>query len=60
MRGYDKTMEQLEVDYRNRKITDIGMLRALRRAGWSHKQLAVEFRCTEERIAEVMKENRIA
>lgn len=60
MRGYDKTMEQLEVDYRNRKITDIGMLRALRRAGWSYKQLAVEFRCTEERIAEVMKENRIA
>lgn len=60
MRGYDRTVEQLEVDYRNRKIEDIGMLRALRRAGWSHKRLAVEFRCTEERIAEVMEENRIA
>ena len=56
----DKTVAEVEEAYRTRKIEDIGMLKALRKAGWSHKQLAVEFHCTEERIAEVMKENRIA
>lgn len=60
MRGYDKTLSQIEHDYQTREIEDLGMLKALWRAGWSLKMIAVEFRCTEERIAEVMKENRIA
>lgn len=60
MSKYDKTMAQVEVDYQTRKIDDIGMLKALWRAGWSLKMIADEFRCTEGRVVEVMKENRIA
>lgn len=60
MSKYDKTVEQVEEAYRTRKIEDLGMLKALWRAGWSLKMIADEFRCTEGRVVEVMKENRIA
>lgn len=60
MSKYDKTMAQVEVDYQTRKIDDIGMLKALWRAGWSLKMIADEFRCTEGRVVEVMKESGIA
>lgn len=48
MSKYDKTVEQVEEAYRTRKIEDLGMLKALWRAGWSLKMIADEFRCTEE------------
>ena len=60
MSKYDKTMAQVEVDYQTRKIDDIGMLKALWRAGWTLKMIADEFRCTEGRVVEVMKESGIA
>ena len=60
MSKYDKTVEQVEEAYRTRKIEDLGMLKALWRAGWSLKMIADEFRCTEGRVVEVMKESGIA
>lgn len=50
----DKVMAKLEEDYRKRKITDIGMLRALRAAGWGIRKLAEEFHCTEEVVEKTM------
>lgn len=61
MRGYNlRTMEEVEELYRTRVIEDIGMVKALRKAGWSIKKLAEEFRCTEDRMAEIMREKGIA
>lgn len=42
-----KTVDDVEREYANRKITDLEGLRALRAAGWSAKKLAEEFRCSE-------------
>lgn len=53
------TSEEVEEQYRTRAIEDISMVNALRKAGWSIRKLAEEFRCTEDRMAEVMREEGI-
>lgn len=61
MRGYnERTMAEVEELYSTRVITDYGKLRALRKAGWSVKRIADEFKCTEGRMAQVMRERGIA
>jgi len=42
----NKTVEDVEREYQNRKITDVGKLRSLRNAGWSLAKIADEFRCS--------------
>lgn len=59
MKRYNLTMEETEELYRTRKVEDIDMVKALRKAGWSVKKLAEEFRCTEDRMAEVMRKEGI-
>lgn len=59
MKRYNLTMEETEELYRTRKVEDIDMVKALRKAGWSVKKLAEEFRCTEDRMVEVMREEGI-
>ncbi len=50
-----KTVEDVEREYANRKITDLEGLRALRVAGWSAKKLAEEFRCSEATVYNTLK-----
>lgn len=59
MKRYNLTMEETEELYRTRKVEDIDMVKALRKAGWSIKKLALEFKCTEGRMAEIMLEEGI-
>ena len=59
MRYSDKCMMETEYAFAHRAIEDIGMVRALRKAGWSIKKLAQEFKCTEERMVQVMREEGI-
>lgn len=59
--GYtDAELERTEYVFSHREIKDIGMLRALRKAGWSMEKLGLEFHCTAERVAEVMRKEGIA
>lgn len=50
-----KTVDDVEREYANRKITDLKGLRALRDAGWSAKKLAEEFRCSEATVYNTLK-----
>lgn len=50
-----KTVDDVEREYANRKITDLEGLRALRAAGWSAKKLAEEFRCSEATVYNTLK-----
>lgn len=50
-----KTVDDVEREYANRKITDLEGLRALRDAGWSAKKLAEEFRCSEATVYNALK-----
>lgn len=52
-------MAEVEELYSTRVITDYGKLRALRKAGWSIKRIADEFKCTEGRMAQVMRKEGI-
>lgn len=52
-------MLETEYAFAHRAIEDIGMVRALRKAGWSVKKLAEEFKCTEGRMMQVMQEEGI-
>jgi len=45
---HQKTLEEVEEDFRNRVIEDLDKLLALWKAGWSYKKIADEFRCTED------------
>lgn len=44
--AHQKTLEEVEEDFRNRVIEDLDKLLALWKAGWSYKKMADEFRCT--------------
>ena len=58
--GYtDKCIAETEYNFAHRAIEDIGMVRALRKAGWSIKRIADEFKCTEGRMAQVMRKEGI-
>lgn len=59
MRYTDKCIAETEYAFSHRVIEDIGMVRALRKAGWSIKKLAQEFKCTEERMVQVMRKEGI-
>lgn len=59
MRYTDKCIAETEYNFAHRVIEDIGIVRALRKAGWSIKKLAQEFKCTEERMAQVMRKEGI-
>lgn len=50
-----KTVDDVEREYANRKITDLGGLRALRAAGWPVKKIAEEFRCSEATVYNTLK-----
>ena len=52
-------MMETEYAFAHRVIEDIGMVRALQKAGWNIKKLAQEFKCTEERMAQVMRKEGI-
>ena len=52
-------MAEVEELYSTRVITDYGKLRALRKAGWSVKRIAEEFKCTEGRMMQVMQKEGI-
>lgn len=54
------TVEEVEEMYNTRPINDIGMVKALRKAGWSIRKIANEFRCSEGRMAEIMRKEGIA
>lgn len=59
--GYsDSELEKTEYVFSHREIKDIGMLRALRKAGWSMEKLGLEFHCTAERVGEIMRKEGIA
>ena len=59
MRYTDKCIAETEYNFSHRAIEDIGMVRALQKAGWNIKKLAQEFKCTEERMAQVMRKEGI-
>lgn len=46
--AHQKTLEEVEEEFRNRVIEDLDKLLALWKAGWSYKKMADEFRCTED------------
>lgn len=50
-----KTVDDVEREYANRKITDLEGLRALRAAGWPVKKIAEEFRCSEATVYNTLK-----
>lgn len=58
--GRNKPVSQVEAEWAARKVNDIPKLKALRTAGWSVKDLADEFHCTEETVAETMEKEGIA
>lgn len=58
--GRNKPVSQVEAEWSARKITDIPKLKALRTAGWTVKDLADEFHCTETTVAETMAREGIA
>ena len=58
--GRNKPVSQVEAEWAARKVTDIPKLKALRTAGWSVKDLADEFHCTEETVAETIAKEGIA
>jgi len=55
-----KTLEQTEAEWANRKITDLPKLHALCKAGWKVKDLADEFKCSEQTVRNTMKREGIA
>lgn len=58
--GYtDAELAKTEYAFSHREIKDIGMLRALRKAGWSMEKLGLEFHCTAERVGEIMRKEGI-
>lgn len=59
MRYTDKCIAETEYNFAHRVIEDIGMVRALRKAGWSVKRIAEEFKCTEGRMMQVMQKEGI-
>lgn len=56
----NKTVEDVEREYQNRKIDDLGKLRSLRDAGWPVKKIAEEFRCSDQTVRNTMKREGIA
>lgn len=55
-----KTLEQTEAEWAARKITDLPNLHALCKAGWKVKDLADEFKCSEQTVRNTMKREGIA
>lgn len=55
-----KTLEQTEAEWASRKITDLPKLHALCKAGWKVKDLADEFKCSEQTVRNTMKREGIA
>ncbi len=51
----NKTLEEIEEEYRTRKIDDIPKLKSLRNAGWSLTKIAEEFRCSAQTVANTLK-----
>lgn len=49
-----KTVEQVEAEYARRKIKDFGKLRALKEAGWHNTEIAKEFHCTSQTVANTL------
>lgn len=58
--GRNKPVSQVEAEWAARKVDDIPKLKALRAAGWTVKDLADEFHCTETTVAETMAREGIA
>lgn len=58
--GRNKPVSQVEAEWAARKVNDIPKLKALRAAGWTVKDLADEFHCTETTVAETMAREGIA
>ena len=55
-----KTVEQVQEEYRTRKIDDIPKLKSLRAAGWTLQKIAEEFRCSTQTVANTLKREGIA